>query len=410
MMLESIDLMILGTGALVALSGAMLGTLLVLRGQAMSGDAISHAIVLGIVVAWMLTGARAGPIVVGGAALAGLVAVIGAQALSRSGLMGHDAAIGLVFPAMFALGVLLINLNARNLHLDIDTVLLGEIGFVWLHTVPVLGVELPVAGVTLAVVGAVNAVFLLMFWKEQKLAAFDPGLAAALGFRPQAMGMALLALTSATAVASFDAVGVVLFLAFLIVPAVTGRLIAGSVLGIMAIAVVSGVVSVGVGYGAAVRWDVSIGGSMALATGLGLALALALSPRSGVVAALIRARAIELEGLVATLLTHLAAHEGTEAQAEECTPEALVDHLGWSETRAGKVVLEALDRGVIHRAGAELELTEAGWALARAAAERIDRRLALTMAAKEAARDMAQDVARDTGRDTGRDTARGPHG
>jgi manganese/zinc/iron transport system permease protein len=290
--------------------------------------------------------------------------------------MGQDSATGLVFPAMFALGVLLINLNARNLHLDVDSVLLGEIGYVWLNTVTWFGVDLPVAGVTLAAVTVVNAAFLALFWKEQKIAAFDPGLAAALGFRPQAMGLVLLTLTAMTAVAAFDAVGVVLFLAFLIVPAVTGQLVAASVFGILVVAMGSGVISVGLGYGAALQWDVSIGGSMALATGLGLGLALLASPRSGLVAAVIRRRAIRLEAMVATLLTHLATHEGTAVQAEECTHAALVDHLFWREARAQRVVLEALDRGVIRRAGAEYALTEAGRALARAAARRIDRRAA----------------------------------
>jgi len=374
MMFDSVAVMILSTGGLVAVSGAILGTFLVLRGQSMSGDAISHAIVLGIILAWMLTGARSGPLVVGGAALAGIGAVLGAQALARSGLMAQDSAIGLVFPAMFALGVLLINLNARNLHLDVDSVLLGEIGYVWLDTVTWFGVELPVAGVTLAVVTVMNTVFVILFWKEQKIAAFDPGLASALGFRPELMGLVLLTLTALTAVAAFDAVGVVLFLAFLIVPAVTGRLVAASVVGIMAVAIVSGVVSVGIGYQTALSWDVSIGGSMALATGLGLILALFASPRSGVVAVVIRRRAIRMEALVATLLTHLATHEGTSVQAVECTHEALVDHLRWSEERAQAVVLEALDRGVITRNGPEFALTEAGHALARAAALRIDRR------------------------------------
>ena len=374
MMLETIDLMIMGTGALVALSGAMLGTFLVLRGQAMSGDAISHAIVLGIILAWMITGDRSGPLVVGGAALAGIAAVIGAQALARSGIMGQDSATGLVFPAMFALGVLLINLNARNLHLDVDSVLLGEIGYVWLNTVTWFGVDFPLAGVTLAVVTMINAGFLALFWKEQKIAAFDPGLAAALGFRPQLMGLALLTLTATTAVASFEAVGVVLFLAFLIVPAVTAQLVASSVAGIVFIAMGSGVASVGAGYGFALTWDLSIGGSMALATGIGLALALLASPRSGLVAAVIRRRAIQREAMVATLLTHLASHEGTPEQTEESSHAALIDHLHWSETHASAVVLEALDRGVIRRNGAEYALTEAGRALARAAARRIDRR------------------------------------
>jgi len=376
-MLDSVALMILGTGALVAVSGALLGTFLVLRGESMSGDAISHAIVLGIVLAWMLTGARSGPFVIGGAVLAGLAAVFGAQALARSRLLGQDAATGIVFPAMFALGVLLINLNARNLHLDIDAVLLGEIGFVWLDTVSLLGVDWPRAGVMLAGVGLVNALVVTLFWKELKIAAFDPALAQALGFRPGLIGLLLLSLTAATAVAAFDAVGVVLFLAFLIVPAVTGRLVAGSAGGMLGLALASGLVAVGVGYAGAVRWDVSLGGSMALGTGLGLVLALIASPRWGAVAALVRRRAVREESLVAVLLAHLAAHEGTDSAAEECAPGALVDHLHWPPAKAEAVVVAALERGVIHRDGARLALTEAGRALAVAEARRHDRRRAL---------------------------------
>lgn len=376
-MLDAVALMILGTGALVAISGALLGTFLVLRGESMSGDAISHAIVLGIVLAWMLTGARAGLLPVAGAVLAGVGAVFGAQALARSKLLGQDAATGIVFPAMFALGVLLINLNARNLHLDIDTVLLGEIGFVWLNTVTIAGIDWPVAGVTLAAVGAVNVAVVALFWKEWKIAAFDPGLASALGLKPGAMGFLLLALTAATAVAAFDAVGVVLFLAFLIVPAVTGRLVAASVGGMLAVALASGLAAVGIGYAAAFRADVSLGGGMALATGLGLLLALVASPRSGVVAAWVRRRALREEGLVAVLIAHLSAHEGTAEEAEESGPAALVGHLGWRPAQAQAVVAAALDRGVIRREGERLSLTEAGRALARAEVRRNDRRRAL---------------------------------
>ncbi|WP_334193681.1 metal ABC transporter permease [Pararhodobacter sp.] len=376
-MLDAVALMILGTGALVAISGALLGTFLVLRGESMSGDAISHAIVLGIVLAWMLTGARAGLVPVAGAVLAGVGAVFGAQALARSKLLGQDAATGIVFPAMFALGVLLINLNARNLHLDIDTVLLGEIGFVWLNTVTIFGIDWPVAGVTLAAVGAVNIGVVALLWKEWKIAAFDPGLAEALGLRPGAMGFLLLALTAATAVAAFDAVGVVLFLAFLIVPAVTGRLVAASVGGVLAVALVSGLAAVGIGYAAAFRADVSLGGGMALATGLGLVLALMASPRSGMVAAWVRRRALREEGLVAVLIAHLAAHEGTAVEAEESGPVVLVEHLGWRPAQAQAVVAAALDRGVIRREGERLALTEAGRALARAEIRRHDRRRVL---------------------------------
>ncbi|GAB4270443.1 MAG: metal ABC transporter permease [Pararhodobacter sp.] len=372
-MIDPITLMILGTGMLVALSGALVGSFLVLRGQSMAGDAISHAIVLGIVLAWMLTGAQSGPVSVIGAALAGVGAVLGAQALMRSRLLAQDAATGLVFPAMFAAGVLLINLNARNLHLDVDTVLLGEIGFVWLDTVQVFGLEVPQAAVTLAVVTLIDAIFIAAFWKELRLMAFDPGLAAALGFRPGLLGLALLVLTAVTAVAAFEAVGVVLFLAFLIVPAVTGRLVSGGVGAMIGVAVVSGLVAVGIGHWAALTWDVSIGGSMALATGLGLVVALAASPRSGLVAARIRRRSVRLEARVAVLLAHLHAHESTEAEPEECTPAALIEHLGWSMARAEAVLIAAQERGVVRREGNLLHLTEAGRALAVAEARRTER-------------------------------------
>jgi len=222
---DSIAAMILLTGVLVGAASALLGCFLVLRGNAMLTDAISHSIVFGIVVVWLLTGATSGPVQVLGAALTGVLTVVLSEALARSQLVKMDAAIGLVFPALFAIGVILISLNARNLHLDVDTVLLGEIGFVWMHTVPILGQPVPVAVATLAVVLAINLAFVLALWKELKLATFDPGLAAALGFLPGVIHYAVLTLTSVTAVAAFDAVGAVLVIAFVIVPPATAYLL-----------------------------------------------------------------------------------------------------------------------------------------------------------------------------------------
>lgn len=135
----SIPAMILTTGILVGASGALLGSFLVLRGNSMLTDAISHSIVLGIILVWLLTGHLTGPFQILGAAITGLVTVALSEALARSGLVKMDAAIGLIFPALFATGVILISLNARNVHIDVDTVLLGEIGFVWLHTLTLGG-------------------------------------------------------------------------------------------------------------------------------------------------------------------------------------------------------------------------------------------------------------------------------
>ena len=269
----SIPAMILLTGILVGVSAALLGSFLVLRGNAMLTDAISHSIVLGIVLVWLATGATAGPVQVFGAAIAGLGTVALTEAVARTRMVRMDAAIGLVFPALFALGVLLINLNARNLHLDAHSVLLGEIGFVWLDTVGIAGAEVPRAVIWLSLMLALNGAFVLILFKELKLATFDPDLAQALGLRPRLVLNLLLALTSATAVAAFDAVGAILFIAFVVAPPAAALMLTdrlGLVIGIAALVATGSALA---GYPLAVLWDVSIGAMMAVVAGAAFGIA-----------------------------------------------------------------------------------------------------------------------------------------
>src|SRR5690625_1870338 len=137
--LSNIDLLIVTTGGLVGIAASLMGTFLVLRGYSMLTDAISHSVVFGIVVVWLLTGAVSGPVQIVGAALTGLLTVWLTELVASSGRVKQDAAIGLVFPVMFAAGVLLMNIYARNVHIDQHTVLLGEIGFIWLDTLELGG-------------------------------------------------------------------------------------------------------------------------------------------------------------------------------------------------------------------------------------------------------------------------------
>ncbi len=262
------------TGVLAAGATALLGSVLVVRGQAMLTDAISHGIVLGIAVTFLLTGQVSGPLQLLGAGLAGFLTVIVTGALAASGKLKRDAATALVFPAFFALGILLISLFARNAHVDAHTVLLGEIGFVWLDTVNLLGLTLPRTAVTLAVVFALNLAFVTLFRKQLEAAAFDPVLATLQDLKPRLTTALLLALTSVTAVAALDAVGVVLFVAFAIVPAVTARLVSGSFGAMLLTSVLVAMACAVLGYPLAVWADVSIGGSMAALTGVPLLLAL----------------------------------------------------------------------------------------------------------------------------------------
>lgn len=363
---DFIPAMIVLTGMLVGVSAALLGSFLVLRGNAMLTDAISHSIVFGIIVVWLLTGHISGPVQVLGAALTGVLTVVLSELLARSRLVKMDAAIGLVFPALFAAGVILISIHARNVHIDVDTVLLGEIGFVWLDTVSILGTRVPVAVATLGVVLAVNLAFVLTLWKELKLSTFDPGLAAALGFLPAVLHYAILTLTSVTAVAAFDAVGAILFIAFVIVPPATAYLLTRRLWLMVVLAVVLAVAACVAGYGLAVRWNVSIGGMMASMTGVWFALALTFAPGQGLVAQALRWHTERLDHDCRALVTHLSTHQGTPSMPEENTLRALVDHLRWSESRARAAVLRAHDRDLIERHEGLLTLRPKGTAVVEA--------------------------------------------
>jgi manganese/zinc/iron transport system permease protein len=277
-------------GAFVGIAASLLGAFLVLRRESMLSDAISHSVLIGIVLAYLLTGALDSPLHVVGAAMAGLLTVWLTDLLVRSRRVKSDAAIGLVFPALFALAVLLINLYARDVHLDTDAVLLGEIGFAWLDVVAVGPLEVARSLVTMLVITLVNLAFVAFLYKELKLATFDPMLATALGYRPALVGYALLALVSVTAVGAFDAVGAILFVAFVIVPPTAAYLVTDRLWRMLTIGSVIAIGSSVGGYALAVAYDVSIGGAMASLTGAFLLLALIVG-KHGLVARALRRRA-----------------------------------------------------------------------------------------------------------------------
>jgi manganese/zinc/iron transport system permease protein len=244
-------------------------------------------------------------------------------------------------------------------------VLLGEIGLVWLDTVTISGIEVPVAVATLGTVLAINAAFVTLFWKELKLASFDPGLAAALGFAPVLLGHALLALTSLTAVAAFDAVGAVLFVAFVIVPPATALLLTDHLGRMLAIAALVAVVAAGAGYPLAVAFDIVIGATMACSAGVIFVVALVFAPGRGLLARFAVRREARAMSDTLALIAHLHTHEGGPEAAEENTVRALSDHLRWGGERAGRVLLRALDRGLVRRERGLILLTEKGAAEAR---------------------------------------------
>ncbi len=364
-LLNNIPFTIIATGALVGIASTLVGTFLVLRGNSMLVDAISHSIVFGIILVWMLTKQTSGPAQIIGATLTGVLTVFLTEAIAGTRRVKYDAAIGLVFPVLFSVGVLLINLNARNVHIDQHTVLLGEIGFVWLNTMSLGELQVPKSLLWMAVMTVLNLLFVTLFYKELKLATFDAPLAKALGFAPVALSYALLTFTSATAVAAFDAVGAVLFIVFVIVPPAAAYLLTDRLWRMMVYGSLISVASSILGYYSAVALDVSIGGMMAVMTGGFLVLAFLMGPKHGLIArSIVRASRVEANASRA-LAVHLYQHEGGPSQAEENVVRALHDHLRWSDSKARRTLVRSLDDGYVRREGEQLLLTARGRVVAR---------------------------------------------
>jgi manganese/zinc/iron transport system permease protein len=285
------DLAIMLTAGLLATSCGLLGPFLVLRRQVLLSDAVAHAVLPGIVLVFVLFGSRAPLAVIVGAGLFAVICVIGIEMLRNTGLVHADAAIALVFPALFAIGVIGVTRFASGVHLDLDSTIYGEIAFTPFRTWEIFGVEvarsLPLlAGVTLA-----NLLLLTLLWKELKVSTFDPTFSAVNGISPKLVSRLLLIAVAVTAVTAFESVGAILVVTMLIVPAVTAYLLTARLLSMVIVTAAVGWISAVGGYGSAVALDASIAGAMGLVATVCFAFALLLSPKYGVLTrAVLRAR------------------------------------------------------------------------------------------------------------------------
>ncbi|WP_319381366.1 metal ABC transporter permease [Thiomicrorhabdus sp.] len=271
------DLWILATAFLVAASCSMVGVFLILRRQALLGDAISHSVLLGIVLAYLLSGSRDLFVMLTGAVVIGLITAWLSDTLHRFGRIQADASIGIIFTLFFALGVILISLYAGQIDLDQECVLYGEIAFVPFDTVYFggmeNGVELgPRAFWTILVVFAIVLISILLTFQRLQTVSFHPSLAASLGINILFWHYFLMTLVSMTTVASFDAVGAILVVALLVIPASSAYLLAKSLKGMLWIAFTYSQFAVVIGYAVAYWLDSSISASIAVAAGVLLAV------------------------------------------------------------------------------------------------------------------------------------------
>ncbi|MEM7031568.1 MAG: metal ABC transporter permease [Chloroflexota bacterium] len=354
--------------AVVAAACALPGVFLILRRSAMMSDAISHTVLLGIVLAFFVVGELGHPLLIIGATLVGVLTVSLTELLNKTKLVQNDAAIGLVFPALFSLAVILISVYARNVHLDQHTVFQGDLVFAPFDRTIIFGRDIgPRTLIVMSIILLINLFFIGLFYKELKLATFDAGLAAVLGFSPTLIHYGLMTLVSVTAVGAFDAVGSILVIALMVVPPVTAYLLTDRLPVMLALSVFFGVAGAISGYWLARSLDTNIAAAMVTTTGILFGLAFMFSPQRGLIAIAQRRIQQKWDFSQTMLAIHLLNHEGSPEAEDECRVDHLWEHLRWKPTFAEDVIRYAERKGVIWRKRGILYLTDEGRTLAQQA-------------------------------------------
>ena len=347
---NALALWTIAVGVLCNTSCAILGCYLVLRRMSLLGDAISHSVLPGLALAFVLTGSISGWGMAVGAAALGVLTAFLTQAIGKLADVPEDASMGVVFTSLFAVGVILVTRVASQADLDPGCVLYGLIEFTPLDTVRLFGIEVPRAFQSLGPALVFTVGFVGLFWKELKIVSFDPALARAMGFRVGLIHYLLMAMVAGVTVASFEAVGSILVVAMLIVPAATAHLLTDRLVGMMLWSTAVAVLSAIFGYWLAARWNTSVAGMMAVVAGGLFALAVFAAPRHGIVSQFVRRVRLTLRIAREDILAQLYRAE----EASSAVPPLAVGAI----TRLAVVQLRRF--GQIERGGSGWRLTPAG--------------------------------------------------
>ncbi|CAM1359250.1 Zinc transport system membrane protein TroD [Tenacibaculum soleae] len=343
--------------SLVAVACAIPGVFLVLRKMALISDAISHSILPGLVVGFFITHDLNSPLLILMGALSGILTVVLVEYIQKTKLVKEDTAIGLVFPALFSIGVLLISKNANDVHLDVDAVLLGELAFAPFDRLMINGTD--IGPKSLWIIGTILAItlsLLITFFKELKVSTFDAGLTTALGFSPIVIHYGLMSVASVTTVGAFDAVGAILVVALMIAPAATAYLLTNDLTKMLVFSGLFGVFSAISGYWVAHWLDASISGSMISMLGLIFFFVYLLAPNRGLISVIYRNRQQQKEVQLLTFLLHLNNH----TEKRERHINHLNEHINWHKIKAKSVVDLAEKNNMILIENQIISLTQKG--------------------------------------------------
>lgn len=263
---------------ITAVSCALLGVFLVLKNMAMVADALSHTVLLGIVLGYFIAGDLDSPILFVGAALFGVMTVYAIEYVVNKFAIQSDAATGLVFTLLFALAIILISKYARNVHLDVDVVLSGEVVFATLNTMEIFGIQVSISFARMFVMLVINLAFVTVTYQQLKVSIFDPVYAKSIGVAVGFLNLVLMTLVSITTVVAFDTVGAILVISLMVAPALSAHLLSKRLSIMLLVALLYGVINSVLGYYVAIYFNVSISGTIAFAGFVTFLLTLLFAP------------------------------------------------------------------------------------------------------------------------------------
>jgi manganese/zinc/iron transport system permease protein len=284
-------------GFFVSSSCGLVGAYLILRRMALIGDAISHSVLPGIALAFLISGSRGSGAMFVGALVAGVVTTVIIEFIHRKSRIKQDSAIGIAFTTLFAIGVILISVFAGQVDLDQECVLYGEIAWVPLkEMVAIRGVSLgPEPVVRMGIVLLLSAGLITAFYKELLVSSFDAGLATSLGINSTFVHYALMCWLSVVVVSAFESVGAILVIAMLILPGATSCLLSSRLPIVLLLSVLHSAISALSGIHLAYWLNCSMAAAMVVMGSILFVLAWLLGPRHGLVAQLLRHKFVDTE-------------------------------------------------------------------------------------------------------------------
>ncbi len=346
---------------ITSVSCAIIGCFLVLRKLSMVSDAISHSVLLGIVIAFFITRDLSSIWLIFGAAIFGVITVLSIEWLSYGGLVKKDDAVGIVFPFFFALAVILISMFARNTHLDTDIVLMGNVIFTSLNRYNFGTFTIAKSLLNMSIMLGINISFITIFFKELKLTTFDEEFATVSGFSSVLLFYSLMTLSSMTSVIAFDAVGAILVISLLISPGATAYLLTKDLKITILLSALIAIINALIGFHLAIWLDGSIGGMCAFIGGISFLLAFLLN-KDGLITTTIRKIKRKIQFKEELLIVHIGNHRQSYKESDELGFKTIAKHLNWQDQQFNSISKKLLKKKIIFKDNNKniFDLTEKG--------------------------------------------------